>query len=59
VNTETAGKQAVTVTCYNDAGLASAPVVKTITVTEQYTNVGNWLTDVVTGIIGSLLGKWR
>jgi hypothetical protein len=59
VKAETAGAQAVEVICYNAEDLASAPVVKTITVTQQYTSVSNWLTDVVSGILGGLLGKWR
>lgn len=59
VPAENVGEMAVEVTAYNAEGLASEPVCETVEVTESYSSAGDWLKDLLIGVIGDLLGKWR
>ncbi len=54
VTAETVGDMILEVVACNEAGAASEPVAKTVTVTENYTSIGNIIGD----IIGGFLGKW-
>ncbi len=54
VTAETVGDMILEVVACNEAGVASEPVAKTVTVTENYTSIGNIIGD----IIGGFLGKW-
>lgn len=54
---DTVGELPISVTAFRADGLASQPVVRTVTVTEKYTSIGNWLENSLLDLIGKLLGK--
>ena len=57
VEAEEVGQMDVTVVCYNSDSLASQPIVKTVTVTKQYTSITNVVKDLVTRFFDWLWGR--
>ena len=57
VEAEEAGQMDVAVVCYNSENLASQPIVRTVTVTKQYTSITNVVKDLITGFFDSLWGS--
>jgi hypothetical protein len=57
VEAREAGQMDVAVVCYNREDLASVPVVKTVTVTEQYTRPDNAIKDLLIGFFDRLWGS--
>ena len=56
VEAKEAGEQDVTVVCYNADDLASLPITRTFTVTEQYTSFTDELRDLIIGFFDRLWG---
>lgn len=59
VPAETVGELTLEVIAYNEAGLASEPIVKTVAVTEEHTSIGSWLEEILMSFIGGIFGKWN
>jgi hypothetical protein len=57
VETEEAGELDVAVVCYNSEKVASEAIVKTVTVTKQYTSITNVVKNIITGIFDLLWGS--
>ncbi len=54
VKAEEVGTMQVRVVAYNANGVASAPMVQMVEVTQKYTNVRNFASDLITGLLSKL-----
>lgn len=59
ISADEVGKLPIEVIAYNEKGVASEPMTRSVEVTENYTNVMNWVEYLMMNIIRMLMSQWN